>query len=73
MDPVFSGRQCTVCANGRLAYIYDANSGRLFLKCEECLTEYWDLAEPADLFRTEDRTAPTRYARIDEIAHPPAP
>jgi hypothetical protein len=65
--PVFSDLECTVCANGRLVFMWDEDCGQLFLECEECMTGYWDVAGPSDTFRTEDSTAHTRLARIDEI------
>jgi hypothetical protein len=65
---VFSDLECTVCANGRLVYMYDESSDRIFLECEECMTGYWDVTGLSDVFRTEDSTSPTRLARIDEVA-----
>jgi hypothetical protein len=65
--PIFSELECTVCSNGRLVFMYDEAGGQLFLECEECMTGYWDVAGPSDVFRTEDWTNPTRLARIDEV------
>ena len=64
---MLSDLECIVCANGRLVYMYDEDRSKVFLECEECMTGYWDVAGPADIFRTEDSQAATRLARLEEI------